>query len=447
MNSKEKEHMRKAKELRRRLLVGAFSLVLALGIFGIGFWMTGISGYAAAQATVTAPNGAKIRQDASTSSTMVGGAEKGKVLNVLSEVQGSDGYTWYQVQVNDTTTGYIRSDLVEVTGEVAPTEGGEGEGGETAPPVEVSQVNPVSATVFDDLTEIMDTASASGQSLGSVPRETIVTVTGYVDDAENVRWYQAEYAAEGSTITGFILSEHLVLAAELTPLGSEPAPGSEITPPDDTPRYELRQKDGQWLLVDNEENPGYGYPVDQLFGGLELNKTLYEESEAKVKSQKIIIIVLVFLLVGAVAGIAFLVFKVREMSDSAYFNEVENETLRRRNASGGQGKSAREAGGQKAPMHTVGPEKQSARPVRQAEGGQRPGPAQRPGSQGQRPAGGTQGQRPAGVQGARRPEGAPGRAPQGARPGQSPQKAQPKNFMADDDEFDFEFLNYDGKDE
>lgn len=64
MNSKEKEHMRKAKELRRRLLVGAFSLVLALGIFGIGFWMTGISGYAAAQATVTAPNGAKIRQDA-----------------------------------------------------------------------------------------------------------------------------------------------------------------------------------------------------------------------------------------------------------------------------------------------------------------------------------------------------------------------------------------------
>ena len=210
MNSKEKEHMRKAKELRRRLLVGAFSLVLALGIFGIGFWMTGISGYAAAQATVTAPNGAKIRQDASTSSTMVGGAEKGKVLNVLSEVQGSDGYTWYQVQVNDTTTGYIRSDLVEVTGEVAPTEGGEGEGGEgeggeTAPPVEVSQVNPVSATVFDDLTEIMDTASASGQSLGSVPRETIVTVTGYVDDAENVRWYQAEYAAEGSTITGFIL--------------------------------------------------------------------------------------------------------------------------------------------------------------------------------------------------------------------------------------------------
>lgn len=530
MNSKEKEHMRKAKELRRRLLVGAFSLVLALGIFGIGFWMTGISGYAAAQATVTAPNGAKIRQDASTSSTMVGGAEKGKVLNVLSEVQGSDGYTWYQVQVNDTTTGYIRSDLVEVIGEVAPTEGGEGEGGEgeggeTAPPVEVSQVNPVSATVFDDLTEIMDTASASGQSLGSVPRETIVTVTGYVDDAENVRWYQAEYAAEGSTITGFILSEHLVLAAELTPLGSEPAPGSEITPPDDTPRYELRQKDGQWLLVDNEENPGYGYPVDQLLGGLELNKTLYEESEAKVKSQKIIIIVLVFLLVGAVAGIAFLVFKVREMSDSAYFNEVENETLRRRNASGGQGKSAREAGVQKAPMHTVGPEKQSARPVRQAEGGQRPGPAQRPGSQGQRPAGGTQGQRtsgqriaspqgqrtmsgtqgqrpaggsqdremggaavrrgtgmgaaqrpvggvqgqrasapqgqrPAGAsqgqrpasQGGRRPEGTPGQASQGGKQRQAVQgggqKAQPKNFMAeDDDDFDFEFLNYDGEEE
>lgn len=509
--------MKKAKELRRKLLVGAFSLVLALGIFGIGFWASVISSCAAAQATVTAPNGAKIRQDASTSSTMVGGAEKGKVLNVLSEVQGSDGYTWYQVQVNDTTTGYIRSDLVEVTGDIGGgTEGGsEGTGGEEpSPTVEVSQVNPVNATVFDDLTDIMDTASAAGQSLGIVPRETVVTVTGYVDNAEG-RWYQANYISETGDVNGFILSDHVVLSADLTPLGTDPAPGSEPAP-EETPRYELVEKDGAWLLVDNEENPGYGYPVSGLFDTLQKNETLYEESEAKVKSQKIIIIVLVFLLVGAVAGIAFLVFKIRDMSDSAYFNEVENETLRRKNASGGQSQSR-----QKAPMHTVGPEKQPTRPVRPAsEGSQRAGtsqrsaagtqsqrpvggaqrgagtaqgqrsvsgtqgqrqagtsiereaggapvrrgtgtPQQRPagsvqgqrasGPAGQRPMGASQGQRPTGAQGARRPEATSGQAPQGARPVQSAQgggqKAKPQNFIADDEDFDFEFLNYDGDEE
>lgn len=521
--------MRKAKEWKRRLLVGAFSLVLALGIFGIGFWASVISSCAAAQAKVTAPNGAKIRQDASTSSTMVGGAEKGKVLNVLSEVQGSDGYTWYQVQVNDTTTGYIRSDLVEVTGDIGGGAEGGTEGGSegAAPMVEVSQVNPVNGTVFDDLTDIMDTASSAGQSLGIVPRETVVTVTGYVDNGEG-RWYQANYSSEGTEVNGFILSEHVVLAADLTPLGTEPAPDSEPAP-DETPKYELVEKDGAWLLVDNEENPGYGYPVAGLFDALKKNETLYEESEATVKSQKIIIIVLVFLLVGAVAGIAFLVFKIRDMSDSAYFNEVENETLRRRNASGGQGQSK-----QKAPMHKVGPEKQTARAARpETEGSQRTGMSQRSAGsaqgqyqrttgsaqrsaasrspeaaqsqrsvasqgqrtgsgtqgqrsagapvereaggaplrrstgqqrpagsvqgqrasapQGQRPSGASQGQRPMGSQGARKTEATSGQAPQGARQIQSTQgggqKAQPKNFMADDEDFDFEYLNYDGDEE
>ena len=448
--------MRRANEWRRRLLGGALALVTAMGIFAVGFCGTPLTGHAAGQAKVTAPNGAKIRESADTASTMVGGAEKDKTIPVLGQTQGADGYTWYQVQVNDTTTGYVRADLVEVSGDIPAVgaggeTGGEGEGGgESAPPVEVTQVNPVNANVSGDNVEIRDTASLSGQVLGTVPGDTVVTVTGYLTDAENITWYQVSYISGETQVSGFLISDNCELSEDLTPMGQEPPEAPEPAEPAPTQEpspYELVENNGRWLIVDNVNDPGNGYPVDELFANVQKNAQAYRDSEVKVKNQKIIIIVLVFLLVGAVAGIAFLVFKVREMSDSAYFNEVENETLRRRNASGGQGKSAREAGGQKAPMHTVGPEKQSARPVRQAEGGQRPGPAQRPGSQGQRPAGGTQGQRPAGVQGARRPEGAPGRAPQGARPGQSPQKAQPKNFMADDDEFDFEFLNYDGKDE
>lgn len=500
--------MRKANELRGRMRGGILAILLAIGIFAIGFCGTSLTGYAAGQAKVTASTGAKIRESADTASTMVGGAEKDKVLSVLGQTQGADGYTWYQVQVNDTTTGYVRADLVEVSGDIpagTAGEGGEGTGGgESVPPAEVTQVNPVSATIEGEGVEIRDSASLTGGVLGTVPGGTAVTVTGYVTDAEGTTWYQANYISGETQVDGFLLADVCTLSADLTPLGQEPAGSEEPepTPEPEPARYELVEKDGEWLLVDNVEDPGNGYSVEKLMGGLENNAQMYYESEAKVKNQKIIIIVLVFLLVAAVAGIAFLVFKIRDMMDSAYFNEVENETLRRKNASGSSAK-------QKPAMHTVGPKDQpprtagprpagtaqrpagstgqkpaaaasqrgtgtearvssgtqgqraagrstGTRPAGSVQGqGQRPAQGTRPAgsAQGQRSAGaaprsGTQGQRPVGAsQGVRRTEGVQPKAPQGARPVQSAQKAQPKNFMADDDEFEFEFLNYDGDEE
>lgn len=498
--------MKKANELRRGLLTGALMMLLATGLF----WAVSLTGQAAGQATVTAANGAKIRREAATTSDMIGGAEKGKVLEILSQVQGSDGYTWYQVKVNDTTTGYVRSDIVSVSGDVPA--GGTGEGGEggetvTPPPVEVTQVNPVSATVTGADVKIRDTASNAGQELGTVPDGTAVTVTGTAADAEGYTWYQVSYNAEGTDVSGFVLSDNCTPSGELTPLGQEPTE-PEPEPPKEPAPYELVEKDGSWLLVDNVNNPGYGYPVVDLFQKAKETEELYHESEATVKKQKIIIIVLVFLLVGAVAGIAFLVFKIRDAMDSAYFNEVEKETLRRKGASGGSGR-------QKVAMHTVGAEKQEGRPTGtrpatrggspvgqgsrpagaagragaasdQRTGGVqgRPGQSVRPAgsgmqrdsASGQRPVGGarpagtsggvqgqrtmSQGQRPGGPvqrsagtsQSPRRPEGPQGRPSQGVRPQQGtrpqrgPEKAQPKNFLTDDDEFEFEFLNYEDDD-
>ncbi len=509
--------MRKAKELRGRLLGGVLAFALAIGMFAIGFYGISLTGYAAGQAKVTAPTGAKIRESADTTSTMVGGAEKDKVLTVIGQTQGADGYTWYQVQVNETTTGYVRADLVDVSGDIpAGTTGtgtgtgaGDGEGaggGETAPPVEVSQVNPVSATVVGESVEIRDTASLTGQVLGTVPGSTAITVTGYVTDADNTTWYQVNYISGESQVSGFLMADSCNLSEPLTALGQEPPVQEPVATPEPEPaKYSVVEKDGKWLLVDNENDPGKGLPIEQLLENNQKYGDLYTKSEANVKRQKIIIIVLVFLLVAAVAGIAFLVFKIRDMMDSAYFNEVESETLRRKNTSGGAGK-------QKPAMHTVGPREQQSRTAgtrpagttqrsagsavqrtvsptgqrsvgaeqrmsstgqRMSGSGTRPagsGQGTRPAGQrsvgagqGARPvgnpesqrsartvqrAGGTQGQRPMGTsQGTRRPEGVQQRAPQGARPGQSTQKAQPKNFMTDDDEFEFEFLNYDGDEE
>ena len=296
--------MRRANELRRRLLGGVLAFALAIGIFAAGFCGTPLTGHAAGQAKVTASTGAKIRESADTASTMVGGAEKDKVLTVLGQTQGADGYTWYQVQVNDTTTGYVRSDLVEVSGDIPAggTEGGEGEGGgESAPPVEVTQVNPVNANVSGDNVEIRDTASLSGQVLGTVPGDTVVTVTGYLTDAENITWYQVSYISGETQVSGFLISDNCELSEDLTPMGQEPPEAPEPAEPAPTQEpspYELVENNGRWLIVDNVNDPGNGYPVDELFANVQKNAQAYRDSEVKVKNQKIIIIVLVFLLVS-----------------------------------------------------------------------------------------------------------------------------------------------------
>lgn len=510
--------MKNRNGMRYRVLLRMAALVLGLGIFGWGFVMTGMVSHAETQVKVTSPKGANIRKEASASSDRVGGAENGNVLPVLSQVQGSDGNTWYQVKSGD-VTGYIRADLVEVSegGTSAPAEGGETGsegGGEQTPPPTVTAVNPVSATVSQESGKIRDSASSDGQILQEVPIETALTVTGIATDADGRDWYQVSFTSGESQVEGFIRYDYVTLAGELVPItGEPPAPEEPSEPePEEEPKpYDTLMQDGAWLLVDYTLPEPKGYPILELFESVTGNQEAYQESEKTVKSQKIIIIVLVFALVAAAAGIAFLVFKIRDMMDSAYFNEVEKETLKKKTTAG---KGARRAmptvGEEKAPDRAQGASQrprptgaqgtrpagatQSQRPAGVPQGqrsgnpqGQRPSgvPAgQRTPVQGQRPmsaapgqrAGGNpQGQRPAGVQGTR-PAGAPqgrpagavaGQRPAGATAGQRPagspqrgqggqqtarpvrpaqappQKTQPKNFLADDEEYDNEFLNYD----
>lgn len=492
--------MKKTRELlgKKQFLLGAMALVfvILLGIFADGF---SVVSYAAGKGKVTAANGAKVRKEAAVSSEMVASAAKDKEVVINSSVQGSDGYTWYQVTV-DGVNGYIRSDLLQVTDESGISGGSSSgssssssSGSTTETPAEVSAVNPASATVTGGQSvRIRSNASTTSQIVTTASSGLALTVTGQATGTDGKTWYQVNFISNGSTVEGFIRSDYVNLSEELTPYteepeqpAEEPAAEPESTPEPETKKaYETVLQDGEWYLVVTETNEGY--VIQDIFDKMASNVTEYEKLEKKVKSEKVVIIILVILLVGAAAGAALLFFKMKDISDAEYFNEVERETLRRREAS--------RPAGQKV-MHTVGADKQRPAGTRPAGApqGQKPAgvrPAGAPQGQkpaGARPAGAPQGQRPAGArpagasQGQRpagtRPAGAPqGQRPAGARPAGTPQgqppvgerpeqpaagkpKPQPKqgntqpgwqakNFMADDDdEFEFEFLNYDGDEE
>ena len=536
--------MRTTREMqwRKHLLAGAamIVMVLLLAIFADAF---SIVSHAESAAKVTATS-AKIRKEPNSSSEVVGSTERDKVISIKSQVQGSDGYTWYEVYIDSNTLGYIRSDLVEITDGTTPPSGTAPSTSTQAPPtqtaappvadeplVAVTAVNPASANVTNGnpSVRVRQNASTTSRILTTVENGMALTITGSATGTDNKTWYQVTFIANGAEVAGFIRSDYTtVKPEELTPYTEEPPvidqPPVEEPPvtdpePVEQKAYETMLVGDEWRLVDTAANESYG--IQTLFDGVEENGKLYTDSLKTVKNQKIIIIILVMLLIAASGAVALLILKVKDMADAQYFSEVENETMRRRGAKsqggqkvmqtvGGERQGNRASGAaqgqrpQGAPQGQKRPSGQNQRPQGSGQGqprpagqGQRPQGGgrpqsdvqgqQRPAAQGQRPQGSgrpqgagqgqprpaAQGQRPQGSgqgqprpaaqgqrpQGSGRPQGdvqgqqrsaAQGQRPQGGGTAQGRQNSgwQAKNFMADDeDDFEFEFLNYDGDDE
>lgn len=457
-------------------------LVLMMAMFVRGF---SIVSHAESAAKVTAAS-AIIRKTPSTSSESIGSTEKDKEISIKSQVQGSDGYTWYEVYVDANTLGYIRSDLVQITDGTTPPTG-------TAPTtttpatttstpvpdetvVSVTAVNPTEALVkVSNTARIRQNASTSSRIILEPKNGTALTITGTATGKDGKTWYQVTLLSNGSEVNGFIRSDYTnVKEEDLTPYTEETPtdePGEDEPPenvePIETKAYDTIFQDGAWILVDNEA--GEGYVIQSLFDGVTQNAELYEESEKTAKTQKIIIIILVMLLVGAAAAITLLIFKVKDLTDAQYFNEVERDAMNRRGTrpQGGGQRVMSTAGGERQGRpagSTQGQRVQGSRPVGTAQGQRPAGSSQgqsRQAAQGQRPAGSSQGQPRQAVQGQRpagSSQGQPRQASQGQRPAQQSSQSrasqgqqgpgwQSKNFMADDDEFEFEFLNYEGDEE
>lgn len=508
--------MRKAGKVRARQGIWkgvlTLALVMLIGLFGDGF---AIVSHAESQGRVTASS-VNIRKEPSTSSEVVGSQVKDKIITIKNQVQGSDGKTWYQTFVDSETLGYIRSDFVEIidgttppTGTVTPsgpTQSGTTTPSTTTPSGTVEALNPVSATVKGgNNVRVRSGASTSSEIITKVSNGLVVTVKGRSSDSIGKVWYQVSFSDNGSEVEGFIRDDFVTVSGELTPYVEEP-PAEENPPVEEPPvtdpepvvkkAFDTVEEDGVWYLIDYTKDPAEQYNIQtQLFDAVTNNADAYEAEHKKAETEKVVIIILIFLLVAAASGIAMLVFKIKDMSDDAYFNQVERETLRRR------GENRTQGGGQKV-MHTVGSDKSAsgrpagARPAGTSQGQKAAGTRPAGSQQGQRPAGASQGQRPAGSGQGQRPAGerpagsGQGQRPTGERPAGSGQSQRPtgerpagsgqsqrpagerpagnsqgqgasaqkpaqgqqswkaKNFMSDDDdEFEFGFLNYDGTEE
>lgn len=471
--------------LGKKIMMCASALLLALTL-GLCVEQFTLLSHAQSQGKVTASS-ANIRKEPNSSSKALGSAFKDSVVTINHQTTGEDGKIWYQIFVDADTLGYIRSDLVQVTdGTTPPTKVNETtttatpEPSTPETPATVEPVNPISASVTgSQKVRVRSNASTTSQIVTAVEKGMAITVTGKANGTDGKVWYQVNFINNGTEVKGFIRSDYVELSGELTPpVADDPVvlpPADEPLLPSDNPvvvskDYETSYDNEKWYLINNVE--GVKYAIDDMFNVANQNQQLYadwEKEHKKVKGQKTTIILLVILLIAMGGAIAFLVYKIKDMMDSAYIREVERETIRRRSESRPQGSN------QKV-MHTVGAEKQSsakpaqgARPAgsqpqqarsanagaqmtRQANGGAQQGTRQAGTAQSQqarpvsdKPVGISQPKQERPVSTIKPQE---VKAPETVKAGGAQNAGwKSKNFMQDDDEFEFEFLHWDGEEE
>ncbi len=460
--------MRETAKIRMQLKAMVMA-VAAMAVMVLAFGLTTIISHAE-DAKVTASS-VKIRAGADTGTEMIGGALNGEILPITGETTGADGYTWYQVTFEGgTKTGYVRSDLVQKVGS------GTGTGNQitpdtpatpntpntptSTPATEVTAVQPVNAKVTGEQVRVRSNASTSGTVVETVPRDTILTVTGTAQDSEGKSWYQVSFTGAGGQATGFVREDFVTLEGELLPPATNPVEPEapevtdpvepEPTPPPEQKDYDTKKYEDGWYLMDYTGEQGVRYLISDLYESTANYKKLREEGDAQMKSMRIIMIILVVAVILLALTATLLFFKIRDMMDAAYFEEVEKETVRKRQGQRSSGKADMPTGGTGSRSGGSG----QSRPA--GNGQSRSG-----GSSQARPSGAGQ-SRPAGS-GQARPSGAGQSRPAGsgqARPAQQPAgrqqerpaarenpSGQARNFLADDDEFDFEYLNWDGEEE
>ena len=457
----------------------------------------------AVEGTVTASS-ANIRAGADPNSQILASVLNGDKLTIKEEVTGTDGNVWFYVFIDSDRLGYVRSDLVKKDDGSAPSATTTFTSTTTPTPAPaatpassnnnqinlnatinrdgVEEVQPVSAAVNSTTpVRVRADSSTDADIVTTVKKDVVLTVHGRKTAGNGDLWYLVSFMVDNTEVNGYVHSNYVTLGGELLPV--EPETPTEPETPVDTPApaepvvqendwYTRQGDDGKWYLVENAT--GKGTPIEDMFTNWNKAVDELEAAQSKVSKQTAVIVILSILLVVLALGITLLIFKIKDMTEDDGFDmqrtQVRRSSDRPARPTGSTGASqTRPAGNRPA----------GARPAagtQSGTAGSRPAGAARPDgtrpaqSAGARPAAGAQagtaGSRPSG---AARPDGTRPAQPAGARPASSAdgdslerqaradvearnlerntaaaQPKKPRNFMSDDDEFEFEFLNWDG---
>ncbi len=445
--------------------------IAAVAFMAVIFYMTAFTSLAA-EGTVTAET-VNIRKETSTDSEVVGSTVKGKKIDILEAVKDSSGTVWYKVAISGGGYGYIRSDCVSTTETITVSETSTitTDAGTTAKPADTvpTSIGEQQAVISAQTNVRVRTgASTQHDTVTSLPNGTPITLIGEANDSQGKKWYQITCDYNGRKIEGYVLASLTAPSSgestsegtnegsqeggqtEGNPEGTEggenpeqtPEEGTEGTPeesagetPPEAPQeehkdYEIvyeQNESGEYEYFFNNYIAGNQQSVSNLLAVVESNEKL----QGQIKTGKIIIIVLAVVIVLLFIVITVLIFKVRDLSYE--YDEDEDEEEEEEEPAPVKKRVRRRTEEEEEPPVKKRVKKQAEEeddaPVRR-----------------KKPAASGTAERPVRSGRPRAKEEKELYAAEKKEPVKKPVARKPQNFLVDDDEFEFEFLNMDDKD-
>ncbi len=344
--------MQKRFQLGKWMRLAALTLFLVAGMFCLD--ANTIVSHAEATGTVKTKS-ATIRREPDTNSEVLASILANDKVDIAAQTTGADGYTWYKVYVNGNTMGYIRSDLINKTGDVptesapassAPAETGEQDAAEEtgsadttslpamAEGVSASQV--ATAKVTASTVRVRQEASTSAGVAGNAANGTVVNVIGEITDANANVWYQVSFSQGNKQVNGFIRSDFLE-AQDMVPEPEPEEPPAEAEPepePEVQKEYEtIYEPDSEgletWYLYHYGEDGTTRVKINELMGAQETINNLSTHYQSQQKNFKIALIGLIVLAGVLVIALIIMAVKLRETSyeyeDDDEDDEYEDE--------------------------------------------------------------------------------------------------------------------------
>lgn len=335
------------KKARKNQMLKGFLMALVF-TFGVFVWCSdSVVTLAAGTAKVVANSG-NIRESADADSKVLASVKKDAMMDVIASKTDSDGYTWYKVWVNSEQTGYIRSDLVTVSGTISAettnnnstnnggtqTVVGSNNSTETqttdAAVVNVSATDVATAKATADV-RVRRGAGTSFDVAGQAKNGTEVTVSGVAVDGEGKNWYQVSFNESNKTVNGFIREDFLEVLSRVEPEVEEPVVEEPVVeePVIENQDYYLKymqndQGEMDWFLFDNIQ--GTSQSLTKILDVVEQVKNNELEEAKQLSNMRLIVIALVVVAGILIIVITVLIFKLRDAYEYEYEDDEEDET-------------------------------------------------------------------------------------------------------------------------
>lgn len=431
-----------------------WGMMTAVGIVS-ALWCRSFVSLADAAGTVKVDS-VVIREKADKGSSAIGSASRGAEVAIRDEVQDSSGALWYQVYVDTDTTGYIRADLIEKKDGGADAQSDNGSdsqrqdadaGGSRAASGAAVQAGSAMdaqyATVSVETLRVRTAPSTNDAVVDRLAKNAQVIVSGQSDGTDGKVWYFVTFTGtSGVERTGFIRSDLLSLG-DMVPVPEEEEPEQPAETPAPVTQqvnddYELsydQEKDGTYAWYVHDNVAGYKQKLQPLLDAAQAQEEDASDDAKTLVRQRIVIVVLIALAVLLIVAVIIMALKLRDVYYEDYEDEdgQEEDDVSQRRRSGGEDET---------PVRRRSREEEPEVPSqRRRSGGEDGTPAQRRRRAEEGDETSVRRRRRMEEEEAETARRRTVRESDDRDESASARKRKTKNFLLDDDEFEFEFLS------